>query len=87
MISQFQIQLVVCSGMSHPAPSSYPLVAGPEWTDNPPDNTRGAAYPEGVLSFSSTEVELFPFTHGAINREFANSVSGDILTLNIGAFA
>ncbi|KAL3916707.1 MAG: hypothetical protein SGPRY_006704 [Prymnesium sp.] len=56
---------------------------GPEWTDNPPDNTRGAAYPEEVLSFSSTEVDLFPFTHGAINREFANSVSGDILTLNI----
>ncbi|KAL1528326.1 hypothetical protein AB1Y20_009680 [Prymnesium parvum] len=56
----------------------------PEWTDDPPEGTRGAAYPDKVFSWSSTIIDVYPNTAGAIGREFSNAVRGDLTGLQIG---
>lgn len=60
-------------------------LCGEDWVGSgDPELSRGAAYPDKSVVWASQVINVYPNTDGAISREFANSVSGDLMAVQIG---
>lgn len=59
-------------------------LVGPEWTNSPPD-TEGSVT-DGLVEWSSSLVDVYPSTTGAISRELRKNIQGDITLFMVGIY-
>jgi len=57
-------------------------LVGPDWTVSPPTSVGSAT--SGISVFSSSVISMYPSTAGAISRELSETISGDVMLLQVG---